>query len=153
MPRVTRETYIDAPRARVFDLARHVEAHVATMPNETASGATGLLGPGDVVTFRAPQFGFPFELTAEIVAFDRPRRFRDEQVSGVFGSLSHDHEFEAREGGTLMRDDVRFEMPFAPLGRVGTPIARRRLEHLIEYHAEALKRVAESDEWRRFLDG
>ncbi|MBX0294342.1 SRPBCC family protein [Haloarcula nitratireducens] len=152
MPRIQRETRIDAPRERVFDLARHVEAHVATMPDEEAVEGTGLLGPGDRVTFRAPQFGIPFELAAEVVEFDRPRRFRDVQRSGVFGSLSHEHTFEEVEGGTLMRDDVRFSMPFEPFGRLGAPVARWRLRRLVDYHAKALKRLAEGGDWQQYLD-
>ena len=62
MGRLVRETRIEAPRERVFDLARHVEAHVATMPDERAEGATGLLELGDRVTFKQRQFGVPFEL-------------------------------------------------------------------------------------------
>jgi len=77
---IVRETRIDAPRERVFDLARHVEAHVETMPDERAEGVTGLLELGDCVTFRQRQFGVPFALTAEVTALDRPRRFVDESV-------------------------------------------------------------------------
>ena len=152
MPTLHRKTRIDAPRERVFDLARHVEAHVATMPDERVSGATGLLERGDVVTFHQRQFGVPFSLTAEVTELDRPRRFADEQRSGVFGSLVHEHTFEAVDGGTVMVDDVTFAMPFGPLGRVGQPIARRRLARLIDYHATELKRLAEGEDWRQFLD-
>ncbi|MFC6757829.1 MULTISPECIES: SRPBCC family protein [Haloarcula] len=152
MGRIVRETRIEAPRERVFDLARHVEAHVATMPEERAEGATGLLERGDRVTFRQRQFGVPFSLTAEVTEMDRPRRFEDEQLSGVFGSLVHTHTFEHVEGETVMTDDVRFTMPLAPLGRLGAPVARLRLKALVDYHAEALRELAESDGWRRFLD-
>jgi len=152
MGRVVRETRIAAPRERVFDLARHVEAHVATMPEERAEGATGLLELGDRVTFRQRQFGVPFSLTAEITELDRPRRFADEQLSGVFDSLVHEHTFEERGDETVMRDDVRFTMPFAPVGRLGEPVALGRLRRLVDYHADALRELAESDGWRRFLD-
>jgi len=153
MGHIVRATRIAAPRERVFDLARHVEAHVATMPEERASGATGLLELGDRVTFKQRQFGVPFELTAEVTAMDRPRRFADEQVSGVFGSLVHEHTFEEAGDETVMRDDVRFEMPLGPLGRLGEPVASRRLQALVDYHAEALRELVEGDDWRRFLDG
>lgn len=133
----------------MFDLARHVEAHVATMPEEEATGASGLLQLGDRITFRQRQF----ELTADVTGMDRPRRFRDEQVSGVFGSLVHTHTSEERDGGTVMRDDVRFEMPLEPLGRLGEPVAGRRLRAPVDYHADALKRLAEGEGWQRFLDG
>ena len=152
MGHIVRETPIAAPRERVFDLARHVEAHVATMPDERAEGATGLLELGDRVTFRQRQFGVPFELTAEVAAMDRPRRFLDEQLSGVFASLVHEHTFEARDDGTLMRDSVRFTMPLGPLGRVGEPVARRRLQWLVDYHAAALRDLAEGEGWRRYLE-
>lgn len=151
MGRVRRETRIAAPRERVFDLARHVEAHVATMPDESAEGATGLLEPGDRVTFQQRQFGVPFSLTAEVTEMDRPQRFADEQLSGVFDSLVHTHTFESRDGGTVMTDDVRFTMPLGPLGRLGEPVARRRLQRLVNYHAKALREVAETHRWRRFL--
>lgn len=153
MGRVRRETRIDAPRERVFDLARHVEAHVATMPDERAEGATGVLERGDRVTFHQRQFGLPFSLTAEVTELDRPHRFADEQVSGVFGSLVHVHTFEeCGDGETLMRDDVQFTMPLGALGRLGQPIARRRLQALVDYHAEALRELAEGERWQQFLD-
>ena len=153
MGRIVRETRIAAPRERVFDLARHVEAHVATMPEERAEGATGLLELGDCVTFHQRQFGVPFSLTAEVTEMEPPRRFADEQLSGVFGSLVHEHTFEQRGEETVMGDDVRFTMPLGPRGRLGGPVARRRLGRLVDYHATALKELAEGDEWRRFLDG
>jgi len=153
MGRIVRETRIAAPRECVFDLARHVEAHVATMPEERAEGATGLLELGDRVTFRQRQFGVPFSLTAEVTKMDPPSRFEDEQRSGVFGSLVHTHTFEdADDGETVMRDDVQFTMPFEPVGRLGAPVARRRLQALVDYHAKALEELAEGDGWRRFLD-
>ncbi len=152
MGHVHRETLIPAPRERVFDLARHVGAHVATMPDETAESENDCLGLGDTVTFRQRQFGVPFALTAEVTEFDRPRRFVDEQRSGVFGSLVHEHTFEAVPEGTRMTDDVRFEMPFAPVGRLAEPVARRRLASLVAYHAEALSELASGDGWREFLD-
>ena len=151
MGRIVRETRIAAPRERVFDLARHVEAHVATMPEEDASGATGLLELDDRVTFRQRQFGVPFALTAEVTEMDRPRRFADEQLSGVFGSLVNEHTFEERDGETVMTDDVRFTMPLGLLGKLAEPVARRRLQRLVDYHAVALRERAEGNDWRRFL--
>ncbi|MDS0283182.1 hypothetical protein [Haloarcula onubensis] len=52
-----------------------------------------------------------------------------------------------------MRDDVRFTVPLGPLGRLGEPVARHRLRWLVDYHADALKELAEGEGWQRFLDG
>lgn len=54
MPLIELETHIAAPIERVFDLARSIEAHMASTEgsNERAvdGRATGLIGYGEVVT-------------------------------------------------------------------------------------------------------
>ncbi len=57
---------------------------------------------------------------ARIVEFEPNRRFVDVQVKGPFRRWKHLHEFEstARDGqrGTLVRDDLEFEVGFGLLG-------------------------------------
>jgi hypothetical protein len=68
MPIVEVASLIRAPVERVFDLARSVELHVAStaQTGERAVGGvtTGLLGPGDEVTWRARHFAV-WQETAE----------------------------------------------------------------------------------------
>lgn len=151
------ETTVDAPRERVFDLARSVDAHVATMDahDERAVGGvtSGLLDVGDRVTWRARHFFVPLELTAEITAFDRPAHFRDGQVEGPFAWMEHDHRFEVVGDRTSMVDDVRFRSPLGPLGRaVDALVLRRYLTRLIRRRGERLRELAESEEWQSFLE-
>jgi ligand-binding SRPBCC domain-containing protein/ketosteroid isomerase-like protein len=76
----------------------------------------GRMGLQDDVTWRAWHFGLRWTMTNRITAFDRPRRFVDEQVRGPFASFRHEHRFDAEPGGTLMVDRVEFS---APLGWAG----------------------------------
>ncbi|CAM3679686.1 SRPBCC family protein [Occultella aeris] len=122
MPRIRLQTLVPAPVEACFDLSLSIDAHTASMArsDERAIGAvtSGLLGPGDSVTWRARHFGIPFTMTSRIVEHEFPHRFVDEQVSGPFGRWWHEHLFEARKRGTLMTDVVEFASPLGPLGRI-----------------------------------
>lgn len=158
MPTVELTTRIDAPIERVFDLARSVEAHEASVATtgERAVGQVteGLLGDGDRVTWRGSHFGFTLERTAEVTGYDRPRWFRDEQVAGPFAEMVHDHRFERHRGVTRMTDECSFVLPYGPLGEfLGSRFLTGYLELRLRERADHLRRVAESgDEWRRYLE-
>lgn len=51
--------------------------------------------------------------------FKEGEMFRDEQVSGPFGSWVHTHRFlDAEGGGSIMEDEVEWEAPMGAAGRV-----------------------------------
>lgn len=150
-------TTIAAPIGRCFDLARSVEAHVAsaaaTGERVVAGRASGLFELGDEVTWEARHLGVRQRLSGRITAFDRPRFFQDRMTRGAFRSLEHDHLFESQgDGATRMTDVLRFVAPFGPLGWVAERLVlARHLRQFLERRNAVLKRLAESDEWREFL--
>jgi ligand-binding SRPBCC domain-containing protein len=131
----------------VFDLARDVSAHTKsasfTGERAVAPGRTeGLLELGDLVTFEGVHFGIRQRFTAKIVEFDRPRRFVDELVKAAFKSMRHVHEFEPRDGGTLMRDTLDWVSPLGILGVIADAIAvRRHLQNFVTKKQQALKDI------------
>ena len=149
MTRIVIETFIAAPPELVFDLARDVGAHTrsASFSGERAvpPGRTeGLLELGDLVTFEGRHFGIRQRFTAKIVEIDRPRYFVDELVKAAFRSMRHVHEFEPRDGGTLMRDTLDWISPFGLLGVIADKIAvRRHLRRFLTRKQQALKEIAE----------
>jgi len=156
MPIIEVELDIAAPAAVCFDLARSVEAHVAsagTSGEQAVAGVTaGLLGLDDQVTWRGRHFGVVQELTSRITAFDRPRHFRDEMVRGAFRSLTHDHYFEPMPSGTRMRDVFAFTAPLGILGRIAErAVLSEYLRRFLEGRAHVLKQLAESGEGKRFI--
>ncbi len=152
-------TRMRAPIERCFDLARNVEVHLAGNVHwgEQAvalEGITsGLAGLGQRVTWRARHFGIRWKLTSEITAMDQPVYFQDTMVRGPFGFMRHDHYFASlSDGQTEMRDCFAFA---APLGMAGVLVERmflrRYMQKLLHERCEAIRRFAESDEWRRYL--
>lgn len=156
MPIVEIHTVITAPIERVFDLCRSVDVHVASAgpTGERAVGGvtSGLLGPGEQVTWSARHFGWRWRLTSRITAFERPRFFRDSLVDGVLARFDHDHEFETRDGVTHVRDRFDFASRFGPIGRLADALfVARHMRAFLARRMATIRRLAESDGWRRFL--
>jgi hypothetical protein len=82
------KTSIDASPERCFDLSlsvglhRHSVAHTHERP--VAGVTSGVMKLGDTVTWEAIHFGIKQHLTSKITAYERPYRFTDEMVQGVF---------------------------------------------------------------------
>jgi len=156
MPTIRVATDIGAPPTRCFDLARSVEAHVesatGTYEHAIAGVTNGLLGLGDEVTWRARHLGVTQVLASRITAFDRPHHFQDSMVRGAFAHLVHDHLFVAAPGGTKMVDVLDYAAPCGPLGRLAERLfLTAYLGRFLRQRAQVLKRLAESDDWRRFI--
>lgn len=103
--------------------------------------------------WRARHFGVWQHLTGRVTAFDRPYHFRDSMVRGAFKSFDHDHQFETRDGITVMTDRFAFVSPLGPLGRLADALfLKRYMTRFLKVRAQVIKATAESEEWPRFLD-
>ena len=150
-------TLIHAPVERCFDLARSIEVHLLGNTHNgeqaTAGTCTGLIGPGQQVTWRARHFGIRQHLTSAITAFDPPTYFQDTMLRGAFHSMQHDHHFRAlADGITEMRDDFRFSAPLGPLGWLADRLVLRNyMSRLLTERNLVIKQVAESNDWQQYL--
>jgi ligand-binding SRPBCC domain-containing protein len=157
MAKIYIETLINAPIERVFDLSLNIDLHKLSMVHtneEAIAGRTsGIIKEGEWVTWRAKHLGITQKLTVKITKVERPRYFRDEMVKGAFKSMAHEHIFEAKGDRTLMIDVFEFESPFGPIGRLFNALfLENYMRKLLTERNEVIKRVAESEEWRK-LEG
>ncbi len=97
----------------------------------TASDKAAGVGSTIVTSFRI----FPFlplraPWTARITEFEWNHHFADVQEKGPFKNWHHRHEFlaESRDGiaGTLVRDQIEYEVGFGPAGAIANAIFIRR---------------------------
>lgn len=157
MPTIQLETFIHAEIEICFDLARSIDLHTisTSKTNEKAiDGRTkGLIEANEFVTWEATHFGVRQKLTSKITAFEKPFHFRDEMLKGIFKSIKHDHYFERKKDGVLMKDVFIYE---APLGFVGKIVEQLILTNylkkfLIERNT-IIKEYAETDLYKSLLD-
>jgi ligand-binding SRPBCC domain-containing protein len=151
------ETIIKAPLDLVFDLARDIDLHMATVPRTKekaiAGRTSGLIQLDDTVTFEAVHLGIKQKLSSKITACSAPNYFIDEMQKGAFKSLRHEHRFEALDSNsTIMHDTLEFESPMGILGQFVNWLflAGYMRSFLVERNTN-LKRLIESGEWRSII--
>jgi ligand-binding SRPBCC domain-containing protein len=149
MEKIRLATWIDAPVERCFLLSLSIDLHAAAAGRKELDAVLdGLVGEGETITFQRAFFGLQ-QHTTRIEALRPYSYFRDVMVSGPFKYFEHDHHFAAMDDGTRVRDEIRFSAPWGPLGRI---LARRRLAAFLNERSAVIKRVAESNEWRQYLE-
>jgi len=150
-------TFIAAPVARVFDLARSIDVHRESMTKhkeEAVAGIRfGLIEKNEAVTWKAKHLFKTRLLRSEIIDMKKPDMFIDQQVKGDFKMMKHEHHFKPCENGTIMIDLVEFEAPYGSFGKLFSKLyLTRYLKNLIEQRNKSIKEFAEGEKWRKFLN-
>jgi ligand-binding SRPBCC domain-containing protein len=152
---LTGSILINAPIDRCFQLSTSIAIVQKELGMTPVAGRTsGHVTAGDTVRWEGMQLGFPNYHVSLIVphTFDPPRFFQDRMIAGRFRSFEHDHRFSQTANATLLQDALRFTMPFGPLGWiVGRLILVPHIRKLMHRRFHLLKRIAESEEWRRYI--
>ena len=147
-------TFINAPISIVFDLSRSIDLHLQSMAhsNETAiAGRTsGLIECNETVTWRAKHFGVYHHLTVRITALEKYDRFIDVMEKGIFASMEHLHSFNVQ--GNTMNCRFEFKAPYGLLGTLAEILfLKKYMRNLLLERNRVIKRIAESDEWKKLL--
>lgn len=99
------------------------------------------MGRGTLIEYRLRLHGLPISWLTRIEVWEPGRRFVDQQLHGPYALWHHTHEFQATADGTLMRDTVRYALPFGALGGVAHALfVRRDLERIFDFRRTAIAR-------------
>lgn len=97
---------------------------------------------GTLIDYRIHLHGIPMKWRTLISRWNPPHEFADEQLRGPYRTWIHTHRFEALENGhTLMRDDVRYSLPFAPFSAVALPFVRREIAGIFEFRKRVIQEI------------
>ena len=157
MPVIYLETVMNALPQTVFDLSRSVDLHQSSMLHHNekvvAGVKNGLMNKGDTVTWQAKHLFKNRLLKVHITAMNPPHSFTDEIIEGDFKKMKHQHQFKALDNGTLMIDRFEFESPFRILGWLANKLfLKAYMTKLLAERNKEIKLVAESDQWKHFLN-
>jgi ligand-binding SRPBCC domain-containing protein len=102
---------------------------------------------GTLIEYRLKLHRVPVRWRTRIEVWEPPRRFVDVQVRGPYSLWEHTHEFEEDgAGATVIRDRVRYSLPFGPLGKlVERWLVRRDLKQIFDYRRDAVTREISDD--------
>ena len=109
--------------------------------------------PGDIemavgatIDYRIRLLGISVGWRSLISRWEPGVAFVDQQVKGPYRWWHHLHTFEAREGGTLIRDRVEYAVPYGPLAPVAHAlVVRGRLRKIFDFRRDAIARIFGDD--------
>jgi ligand-binding SRPBCC domain-containing protein len=144
---LAREQRVELPILEVFDFygdARNLERITPPwLGFEVMTPGPIEMGVGTLIEYRLRLHRVPVRWRTRIEAWEPPRRFLDVQARGPYSLWEHTHEFEEDgPGATIIRDRVRYAIPFGILGEVAErALVRRDLRQIFDYRAEAVARA------------
>ena len=105
------------------------------------------MGKGALIRYRLRVHGVPVSWLTEIKEWDPPHSFVDQQLKGPYALWHHTHTFQAlADGGTLMRDVVRYRVGFGPLGALADRLlVRRDVEAIFDFRAQRIPALLAAD--------
>ena len=140
-----REQYLPRPVDEVFAFyadARNLERLTPPLLGFTVVGDEAIeMRPGALIQYRLRLHGLGIDWLTRIEEWEPGARFVDAQLAGPFRLWHHTHSFEARDGGTLIGDVVRYALPLWPLGELAMPLVRRDLEQIFDFRRAAVTRL------------
>jgi len=95
---------------------------------------------GTKLNYRISLHGFPVGWQSKIIDWKPDKKFSDVQLKGPYSYWHHTHEFEEKNGGTLIRDRVLYKVPFGiPGDLVGGRWVRKDLENIFTYRQKTIE--------------
>ena len=143
-------TWLPLPRAEVFEFFADAENLARITPPELAFEIVTPtpidIREGALIEYRLGLFGVRFGWRTEIIHWEPPYRFVDQQLKGPYRRWHHTHTFVEAAGpdgrpGTRMDDLVRWELPLAPFGEAAYPLVRLQLARIFGYRQQTIREL------------
>lgn len=144
------EQFLPLPKEIVFNFFSKAENLEKITPEilqfRIQSISTKEIQNGTLIDYRLKIHGIPAKWKTEIEKWNPPFHFIDNQLKGPYKLWHHTHEFEDFAGGTLMKDKVRFRLPFGFLGWLGGfHFVKSDVTKIFEYRRQAVAQI----DWSR----
>lgn len=97
---------------------------------------------GTLIDYRLKLRGIPVKWRTEISVWDPPHAFVDRQLKGPYRQWIHRHKFiELDANNTLIEDEVKYRLGFAPFGEMVHVLVRRELDRIFDYRQKMVAEI------------
>lgn len=140
------EQWIPAKVEEVFSFFSQAENLEALTPPwlnfHVHQMSTSVMNQGTKIDYRLKIHGVPVKWQSLISDWIPNQLFVDQQIKGPYAEWHHTHSFKAFRGGTLMKDDIRYRLPFGFLGKMlGSVFVRRDIEKIFMYRRQKVRGI------------
>lgn len=93
-----------------------------------------------------PLWGLKFYWETEICKVNKPLFFTDRQLRGPYKLWEHTHTFIKKDNGVLIKDEVKYQLPFGIIGNIiHSLFVQKKIKDIFIYRKNVLKQLFESD--------
>lgn len=97
---------------------------------------------GTLIRYSLRIHGLPVRWVSRIVDWTPPHSFVDVQVTGPYRTWHHTHRFFAEDGKTRIVDEVLYELPFGPIGRLAHHVrVKTDVVRIFDFREEKIRRL------------
>ncbi len=95
---------------------------------------------GMIICYKVSPFaGIKMNWVTEITHISDRKFFVDEQRFGPYAMWHHEHHFEARDGGVLMRDVLHYKVPYGIIGTIADALfVDKKVEQIFRFRKQAI---------------
>lgn len=144
--RLERSQFVLRPLEEVFEFfsrARNLE--LLTPPwlrFEITGQEPRRMRAGTLIAYRLRLHGVPLRWVSQIESWEPGVTFVDRQLHGPYRLWHHRHDFEARDGGTIVRDEVHYALALGPVGELADRLlVASDLERIFDFRRDAVSRL------------
>ncbi len=101
--------------------------------------STPFIENGSLIDYKLNIHGVPVKWRTQISEWNPDKSFVDNQLKGPYKKWHHIHTFEDVPGGTLITDDVTYQIPFWFFGKLLLPLIRKDVSEIFQYRQEKIK--------------
>ena len=145
-----RSLTLNMPRERVFDFfadAGNLERITPPELNFHIITRQPIdIEKGTLIDYQLKLRGFPLTWKTIISVWNPPHEFVDEALKSPYKQWIHRHTFTALpDGGTQIDDEVRYRLPFEPLGDIGHFLVKKELDYIFNFRNKAVTEILQSE--------
>lgn len=146
---LTRKLILDLPRVKVFDFfADAVNLERITPPELNFQIITVQpidICQGTLIDYQLKLRGLPLKWKTEISVWNPPYEFVDRALKSPYRQWIHRHTFtEIEKNKTLIEDEVRYRLPFEPLGDLAHFLVRKELNYIFDFRQKTVAEILQN---------
>lgn len=98
---------------------------------------------GMIICYKiSPLTGIKMNWVTEITHISERKFFVDEQRFGPYAMWHHEHHFEERDGGVLMRDVLHYKVPYGIVGTIAdTLFVDKKVEQIFAFRKKTIEEL------------
>lgn len=91
-----------------------------------------------IINYKLKIRGVPVRWRTRIAEWNPPMSFVDTQEEGPYGFWHHTHTFEPLKNGVLMKDRVRYRLPYGKIGKAVGALVRSDVEGIFKFRHQVI---------------